>query len=212
MNKATIGTVIIVEDDNFIRHSIEAALNVSGFKVLASVSGATDAIAAFTKEAPELVLLDLDLGIGPTGIDVAYAIRKIHPAVGIVFLTSFVDPRFADPDTRSTPQGSRYLVKSEISNISEITSILLQTKHKPFNQNINHMNKFEALTNMQIEVWKSVAAGLSSSEIAAQRGISEKAVEATIARIYAFLEMKRTPSTNPRVLLANAFAKLSGKN
>jgi DNA-binding NarL/FixJ family response regulator len=211
MNKATIGTVIVVEDDTFIRHAIESALNVSGFKVLASVSSAKDAITAFTNEAPELVLLDLDLGIGPTGIDLAYALRKLNPTVGIVFLTSFVDPRFADPSARPTPQGSRYLVKSEISNLSEITSILLQTKHKPFNQNINHMNKFETLTNMQIEVWKSVAAGLSSSEIAAQRGISEKAVEATIARIYAFLEMKRTPSTNPRVLLANAFAKLSGK-
>jgi DNA-binding NarL/FixJ family response regulator len=56
-----------------------------------------------------------------------------------------------------------------------------------------------------------VADGLSSSEIAERRGISEKAVEAIIARIYNFLGLKKVKENNPRVLLANHFKKLSGK-
>jgi DNA-binding NarL/FixJ family response regulator len=73
------------------------------------------------------------------------------------------------------------------------------------------MNKFNALTDLQIEVWKAVSEGQSSIEIAEQRGISEKAVEAIISRIYTFLEIKKTKSINPRVVLANSFNKLAGK-
>jgi DNA-binding NarL/FixJ family response regulator len=77
---------------------------------------------------------------------------------------------------------------------------------------VNHINKFEKLTDLQIEVWREVSEGLSSSEIAARRKISEKAVEAILARIYTFLEIKREKSNNPRILLANSFKKFSGKN
>jgi DNA-binding CsgD family transcriptional regulator len=104
------------------------------------------------------------------------------------------------------------LVKSEIDNLAQVVSVVLQTKHKPFNQNINHMNKYESLTDLQIDIWRAVAAGLSSSEIAEKRGISEKAVEATLARIYLFLEIKKDKAHNPRVLLVNAFKRMSGKS
>ena len=60
-------------------------------------------------------------------------------------------------------------------------------------------------------MWREVAEGLSSSEIAARRNISEKAVEAILARIYAFLEIKKEKANNPRILLANSFKKFSGK-
>jgi DNA-binding NarL/FixJ family response regulator len=102
-------------------------------------------------------------------------------------------------------------VKSEIDNVAQIISTILQTKHRPFNENVNHINKFEKLTDLQIEVWREVSEGCSSSDIAARRNISEKAVEAILARIYNFLEMKREKSTNPRILLANSFKKFSGK-
>jgi DNA-binding CsgD family transcriptional regulator len=73
------------------------------------------------------------------------------------------------------------------------------------------MNKFSELTDLQIEVWRSVTAGQSSAEIALQRGISEKAVEATLARIYTYLGIKKDKSNNPRILLASAFRAMSGK-
>jgi DNA-binding NarL/FixJ family response regulator len=211
MRPVTLGSVLVVDDDKFVRTALDSALSNSGFEIAGSVSTAKEALAANGAHPAEVALLDLDLGIGPTGFDLAHALRKSAPQIGIIFLTSYQDPRFAAISGISAPKGSRYLVKSEIDNVAQIISTILQTKHRPFNENVNHINKFEKLTDLQIEVWREVSEGLSSSEIAARRNISEKAVEAILARIYNFLEIKREKSTNPRILLANSFKKFSGK-
>ena len=211
MRSVKLGKILIVDDDKFIRTSLDSTLSNSGFDISGSVSTAKDALAINALDPADVALLDLDLGIGPTGFDIAQALRRTSPQIGIVFLTSYQDPRFASIHGVSAPKGSRYLVKSEIENISQIISTILQTKHRPFNENVNHINKFDKLTDLQIEVWREVSEGLSSSEIAARRDISEKAVEAILARIYNFLGIKKEKSNNPRILLANAFKKYSGK-
>ncbi len=211
MRPVKLGSVIVVDDDRFVRTALDSTLSNSGFEIVGSVSTANEALSINRVKPADVALLDLDLGIGPTGFDLAHALRKSTPQIGIVFLTSYQDPRFASISGISAPKGSRYLVKSEIENVAQIISTILQTKHRPFNENVNHINKFEKLTDMQIEIWREVAEGMSSSEIAARRNISEKAVEATLARIYIFLEIKREKSNNPRILLANAFKKFSGK-
>jgi DNA-binding NarL/FixJ family response regulator len=212
MSSRNLGQVLIVDDDKFVRTSLHSALSNSGFDISGAVSSAKEALAISSSTPVDVALLDLDLGIGPTGFDLALALRKMTPQMGIVFLTSFQDPRFASISGVTAPRGSRYLVKSEIENISQVISTILQTKHRPFNENVNHINKFEKLTDLQIEVWREVSEGLSSSEIAARRNISEKAVEAILARIYTFLEIKKEKSNNPRILLANSFKKFSGKH
>jgi len=211
MRSVTLGKILIVDDDKFIRTSLDSTLTNSGFDISGSVSTAKDALAINALDPADVALLDLDLGIGPTGFDIAQALRRTSPQIGIVFLTSYQDPRFASIHGVSAPKGSRYLVKSEIENIAQIISTILQTKHRPFNENVNHINKFDKLTDLQIEVWQEVSEGLSSSEIAARRDISEKAVEAILARIYTFLGIKKEKTNNPRILLANAFKKYSGK-
>jgi DNA-binding NarL/FixJ family response regulator len=211
MRSVKLGKILIVDDDKFIRTSLDGALANSGFDISGSVATAKDALAINALDPADVALLDLDLGIGPTGFDIAQALRRISPQIGIVFLTSYQDPRFASIHGVSAPKGSRYLVKSEIENIAQIISTILQTKHRPFNENVNHINKFDKLTDLQIEVWREVSEGLSSSEIAARRDISEKAVEAILARIYTFLGIKKEKTNNPRILLSNAFKKYSGK-
>jgi DNA-binding NarL/FixJ family response regulator len=211
MRSVKLGKILIVDDDRFIRASLDSTLANSGFDISGSVSNAKDALAINALDPADVALLDLDLGIGPTGFDIAQALRRTSPQIGIVFLTSYQDPRFASIHGVSAPKGSRYLVKSEIENIAQIISTILQTKHRPFNENVNHINKFDKLTDLQIEVWREVSEGLSSSEIAARRDISEKAVEAILARIYTFLGIKKEKTNNPRILLANAFKKYSGK-
>jgi DNA-binding NarL/FixJ family response regulator len=212
MSSRNLGQILIVDDDKFVRTSLHSALSNSGFDISGAVSSAKEALTISSSTPVDVALLDLDLGIGPTGFDLALALRKMTPQMGIVFLTSFQDPRFASISGVTAPRGSRYLVKSEIENISQVISTILQTKHRPFNENVNHINKFEKLTDLQIEVWREVSEGLSSSEIAARRNISEKAVEAILARIYTFLEIKKEKSNNPRILLANSFKKFSGKH
>jgi len=90
-------SVLVVEDDSFVRATVATALRFHEFDVVASVGNALEAMEEFRQHLPDVALLDLDLGQGPTGADLAVGMRRIQPEVGIVFLTSFEDPRLLDP-------------------------------------------------------------------------------------------------------------------
>jgi DNA-binding NarL/FixJ family response regulator len=210
VNKGVVGKVLVVEDDHFIRTTLVNTLESASFLVIAA-SSSREALEISDSEEVDVALLDIDLGLGPSGIDLAYALREKFPSIGIVFLTSYADARFADPRNKSLPKGSRYLVKSEIENLNQVISIVLHAKHKPFLQNTHHMNRITELTDLQVEVWKMVADGYSTAEIAQRRGISEKAVEATLSRLYSHFQIKRDKVFNPRILLINTIKSITGK-
>jgi DNA-binding NarL/FixJ family response regulator len=69
----------------------------------------------------------------------------------------------------------------------------------------------DVLTSNQIEVLKLIAQGLSTEEIASNRGVSAKAIESSIAKIQKVAGFKKSKSLNQRVQLARFYFLLSGK-
>ena len=63
--------VVIVEDDALLRTSLVAALPLQGIDVVGSADGAAGALELIRRVQPDAALLDLDLGVGPNGIDIA---------------------------------------------------------------------------------------------------------------------------------------------
>ena len=80
------GSVLLVEDDNLVRAALAAGLAHHGFEVTA-VGDARAAMASFAQSPPDVAILDLHLGAGPTGIDLAAGMRQRQPSVGLVLLT-----------------------------------------------------------------------------------------------------------------------------
>ena len=107
--------LILVEDDAFTRATLGDALAHQGFDVKARVATAAEALAAQKECDPQVAVLDLDLGIGPTGIDVAIALRSRNPKIGIIFLTTYKDPRLIESNLPSLPEGAIYLNKMEMN-------------------------------------------------------------------------------------------------
>ena len=211
MKSVSNGNVLIVDPDKFVRTFLADVLEHSRFKVFNSIANSTDALDRFKIGCVQVAILELDLGDLIDGYSLAHSLRAIDPNIGIVFLTTSQDSRFMSAAGSRKPKGARYLVKKEIENIPQLISVIAQTIHRPFYENVNLENAFSELTNLQIEIWKQVARGDSSSRIAEHHNISEKAVEGTLARIYIILGIKKSKSTNPRVLLSQAFRKYQGK-
>jgi DNA-binding NarL/FixJ family response regulator len=211
MKSVSHGNVLIVDPDKFVRTFLADVLEHSRFKVFNSSANSTDALDRFKIGCVQVAILELDLGDLIDGYSLAHSLRAIDPNIGIVFLTTSQDSRFMSAAGSRKPKGARYLVKKEIENIPQLISVIAQTIHRPFYENVNLENAFSELTNLQIEIWKQVARGDSSSRIAKHHNISEKAVEGTLARIYIILGIKKSKSTNPRVLLSQAFRKYQGK-
>ena len=62
--------ILIVEDDTFIGSLIAGALRSEGFDSLLA-SSSVDAKQALKKFDPDVVIVDIDLGDGPSGFSVA---------------------------------------------------------------------------------------------------------------------------------------------
>jgi CheY-like chemotaxis protein len=106
--------LLVIEDDAFTRASIVGALTGHGIDVIDAVGTSAEAINSFEKNAPNAILLDLDLGYGPTGLDLARAFRLRNPNVGLVMLTSYTDPRLLRSNLPDIPAGTEYLVKNNV--------------------------------------------------------------------------------------------------
>lgn len=174
MNRAK---VLVVEDDNFTRSTLVAAIRTQGIEVVGSASNARDALAIQARYAPDIAMLDFDLGPGPTGIDVAHALRSRQPNIGILILSTFRDPRLLSTKLPPLPSGSLYLCKQDIDDVRKIVDQLLMVNERRFGRVVRKIfPKREAipLTEMQMDILSLVAKGLTTSEIARQRNVSEK--------------------------------------
>ena len=206
-----LARVLLIDDDLFTRSSLTAALNGAGMSVIATAENGSSGIAAIKSSNPEVAVVDLDLGPGPSGIDICYALRNHDPLIGLVLLTSYTDPRVHDPSNSQLPKGCRFLSKTEMTDIKVLVQEILIARNKPLSINKNKGSTANKLTDSQLEVLIAVAQGLSSAEIAANRGVSVKAIEAMIAKIHSILGITKSKSLNQRVQLARTYFQLSGR-
>lgn len=205
--------VLVVDDHPFGLSTLAGALTGRGLDVRAAGS-ARDAHAIALEFRPAVAVLDLDLGPGPTGIDLARALRKVLPAIGICILTSYRDPRLAGGGTPQLPPGSIYVCKADVSDVAQLVQSIDLAAHAPLTHRaLSAMatGPTASLTDMQVEVLLGVGAGLTTAEIAQQRGVSASAVEQTISRICERLDIARTPTLNQRVQLVQVLNGLRGQ-
>jgi DNA-binding NarL/FixJ family response regulator len=204
-------SILLVDDDIFLRSTLSAALVGANFEVKGEVAKAVDAIRAVRKFAIDVAIIDLDLGPGASGVDIALALREENPRIGIIILTSYSDPRVANPSSVSLPKGSKFITKSDLTDLSPLINAILDARERPLSGRPAKLMKKVSLSENQLIVLQSVAEGLTTREIAKRTNVSEKAVEGTITRLYAVLNLPRNPALNPRVQLARAYFELSGK-
>jgi DNA-binding NarL/FixJ family response regulator len=164
---------------------------------------------------PDVALIDIELGAGPNGIDLARAFRKVKASIGIVFLTSIVDPRLIDLKGQELPDGSIYLSKSSVTDITEISESLHESitlaKRKGVPCIVKHQDSSLNLTNGQFELIRLIAEGLSNKEIARTKFVTLKSAENSIARLAKKLDLKDSNTNSQRVLIAKRYFQMIGK-
>lgn len=201
--------VLLVEDDTFTRTTLTATLQFLGFTVVASVADAESAMSVVRSRHIDVLVTDLDLGPGPSGIDIAFGVRSLYEKTGIVVLTSFSDPRLLSSSIKSAPEFSTYVVKQSLSNV-EILSEAIKGSLTFTTTQPSVSSEMIDLTNAQIETLRLLSYGLSNAEIARVRVVTEKSVEQTIARTAKRLQIESSGALNQRVALSRAFFQLTG--
>lgn len=83
---------LIVEDEVLVAWHLEALLEDLGHEVCAVAAHVDAAMSAFAEFLPDLVFMDVNLGSGPNGIEVARRLRLVRE-VPIVFVTAYTDAK-----------------------------------------------------------------------------------------------------------------------
>jgi DNA-binding NarL/FixJ family response regulator len=153
---------------------------------------------SFTKERPDVLLLDLGLP-GRDGLEVLSALRKALPDLKVLILSGFDDRervyraicngasgyllKTADPD--DILAGIRDVVHGAAALSSTIATMILQgfSKHGP-------VEEIEPLTHREEEVLAGLVKGFIKKEIADQLSISTHTVDMHLRSIYRKLHVR----------------------
>lgn len=205
-------SILVVEDEALLRELIGSTLQERGFEV-ATAGSPSEAIEQFRSLDPDGVVMDIDLGPGPNGFDLAERFVESGTGVSIVFLTNLPDPRFAGRGPDDVPEGIAYLRKSAVRDVDGLIDTLDATMRGGVEAYMRHDRAddrpFAALTRNQIEALRLVALGRSNAQIAEARGTSVKAVERVVARAFAAAGVDPESAGNNRVDAARRFILLT---
>jgi DNA-binding NarL/FixJ family response regulator len=204
--------ILVVEDDEFTGSLITSALANEGFETLLATSalGAKEALKSFD---PDAVLVDIDLGEGPNGIEFVQFVHKSNPEIAPILLSRFGDTVSAGAKDARIPDGVAYLRKSVIQSTQGLVDAIreaMRGRTKDLRHDKRDKGQLKKLTKSQREILHMMAQGLSNKEIASQRNVSLSSVEQLVSGVFKAFDLSSEDKVVPRVEAIRIFVTESG--
>jgi DNA-binding NarL/FixJ family response regulator len=208
--------VLAIIDDPFELTSVGAALKLHGVDVVAEARKKSTAINLFRSLQPDVLLIDMH-NSKENSVDIALAIRKESPDIGVVILVPCADMRLLGEDLSQMPTGALLVLKNSLNSLTALCDVIAasrtfeQDDHVAWvNGGITLRNKesdllMSSLSDIQIQTLRYVADGLTNAEIGRLRFVSEKAIEQILSRVAIALNIQPDHRKNMRVQLVNEF-------
>ncbi len=205
--------VVLVEDDNLTRLMLSDQLANAGFSVR-TAGRAAEAEAICSDFDPDAVVLDVDLGFGPTGFDLADSLRLSSPGIAVLFLTHMPDPRFGGRGARDLPENIAYLHKNKLADnkslIRALEAVLRGNTAGIPRDDRDPKRPLAKLSLNQIDVLRMIALGLDNQQIADARKTSIRAVYSLIGRAMLSIGADDDSEGAARVVAARAYMLAAG--
>jgi DNA-binding NarL/FixJ family response regulator len=205
--------ILVVEDEPLVRSLLSSLLESEGFEIR-QAANAAEARSVTKDFEPQVAVLDIELGSGPSGIDLAHILRTQFPSIGLVFLTHIPEPRVVGVENRNIPKNSAYLRKDRMADTGvlkkAIDAAFKNRVSKDLRDDKNSSHKLTDVSRSQLDVLRLVAMGHSNQEIAAQRGTTVRAVEHLVKRAFAAAGVDSAAPGNARVVAAREFIQVAG--
>lgn len=175
--------IVVVDDHPIVRQGLVATLDdEADFEVVGAASSAEEALALVGRQAPDVILLDLELP-GLSGVEAIPRLREVSPTTGILVFTAY------DTDERvlSAIQAGAggYLLKGAavteiagaIRTVAAGGTALAPSAAAKLANAVRAPRGAGPLTSREREVLRLVAQGLPGKQIAGTLGISERTVK-----------------------------------
>ncbi len=175
-------TVLLVDDHPMIRALFEALINAEGLQVCGEASGVFDAVSLAQEHEPGMAVVDISLD-GGNGLDLVRRLKNAVPGIAILVCSSH-DERLYGP--RAIEAGAQGYISKKVdpAQISEAIRAVSQggvwfsdELRERGDGSGEGVGAVDSLSNKELEVFRLIANGLSSGEIASQLGRSVKTIE-----------------------------------
>jgi len=203
MNTSKIIQVAIVEDDCRLREELARKIGQQpALRCVGVFANADEALQQLPQAAPHVVLMDIHLGKGMSGIECTQALKTILPDTQIIILTMFDDAEKIFAALRAGAAGyllkrfaSRELVPAIEQAHAGASPITPQIARQVFDffrlqeSKPGPTGELDKLTERERELLSIMARGKRYKEAADQLGISHDTVRSHIRRIYRKLQV-----------------------
>ena len=187
--------LVIADDHSMIREGLKQLLELEGqFKVIAEASDGVECLEILSKEAPDVLLLDINMP-NKNGLDVLKELNQLgNRKVKVLVLTVHNEVEYLIKAVELGVDG--YVLKdSESSELKKAIMTILngETYIQPdlipmLNAKMismeNDYDKIDSLTKRELDVLKNLAIGMYNKEIATKLEISERTVKNHVSNIF----------------------------
>lgn len=183
------------------------ALVVHGFEVriAADVLEARRAVKEFD---PDGALIDIALGIGPSGLDLAHALSKQRPDIALLILTKYPNALVSGVGGGEVPAGCGFLRKDKVRDteylLTQLESVL-SNQADQVRDDLQAVNPLAELSPRQLEVLRLMAMGYTNEFIAQCTNSGLSSVERWVMQIFRLLGLDTRGHINPRVEAVRIF-------
>jgi DNA-binding NarL/FixJ family response regulator len=189
-------SVCIVDDNQQLRSALEEIIVMSdGYSCIGTFATAEPAIENLPRINPDVVLMDINLGSGESGIDCVRILKPLMPATNFMMCTVYEeDEKIFEALSagasgyilKKTAPGKlleaiRELYQGGAPMSSQIArKVVAAFQNKP----VSAGNGLDELTNREKEILEQLSKGLMYKEIAAQLFLSAETVRKHVYHIY----------------------------
>jgi DNA-binding NarL/FixJ family response regulator/class 3 adenylate cyclase len=183
--------VVLADDSVLLREGVARLLEEADFEVVGQVDNADDLLRRIGFSKPDVAIVDIRMPPTHTdeGLQAAARIRERFPGVGVLVLSSYVEPAYAVELLSESAEGIGYLLKDRVADVDEFDD--------PIDQ----------LTPREREVLSLMAEGRSNAGIALHMVVTERAVEKHVTSIFQKLGLPQATEDHRRVLAVLAYLK-----
>src|SRR5437016_11026482 len=119
--------ILVVEDEALVALHLEQRLQMLGHSVVGTAFSGTDALEQTAAHLPDLVLMDINLGRGISGIEAAQQINRYFD-IPVVFVTAHSDDAILQKANAAGPYG--YVLKPFEDSALRVTIEIALHKHE----------------------------------------------------------------------------------
>jgi DNA-binding NarL/FixJ family response regulator len=192
-------SVCIVDDNNELRAALEEIISMSdGYKCVGTMSTADEANRKLPLIKPDVVLMDINLGSGETGIDCVRELKPIMPSTNFMMCTVYEEDEkifealnagASGYILKKTAPGKlleaiRELYQGGAPMSSQIARKVVAVFQKHTTAPGKSENDLATLSNREKEILELLSRGLMYKEIAAALFISQETVRKHVYHVY----------------------------